>query len=377
MASVPLTVNGVSAVRIRLVIPYRGAWVAECEVVYPDVKLAVTQGPAVVVVGGLALVGTIDPTGSSAFADRVTLRVVGGANGWSKPVAPQHFAGVVISSLVTAATGAQVGERCVDPTPVSYGSNYVRPAGAASGVLEGRQWFVELTTGTTIIAPWPTLPMSPDVQVLDWANTQFRATLSSDDLVLPGTVLVDPRFGAKTYTVRDVEAVYSAEGNTITAWCGDDASRLESTLRGLVEAFAGVAALKFYLYRFVADSLGGLALQGITPGAPDLNPIDQWSGMQGVVAKLAPGVQLVIGFAGGDLSQPFVAAYSILSPPLELDLAGGATPLVPSPWASALVAALVTFATGLNPTSLAGQASALVTALGALPPSATILTKAT
>jgi hypothetical protein len=378
MAAIPQTVNGISATRIRLVIPYRGVWLAECELVYPDAKLAVLTGPAVVVVGGMTLLGTIDPSASSSFLDRVTVRVVGGANGWSKTVSAQHFAGVVLSSLVTLQTGAQVGERCVDPLPIAYGQNYIRMAGAASSVLEGRQWFVELTTGTTIVADWPPRPMSPDVQVLDWDNTQLRANLASDSLVTPGTILLDTRFNGKTYTVRDVEAVFSAEGSTITAWCGsEDKTRLASTLRGMVQAFAQTDALKFYVYRFVADTAGGLALQGITPKAPDLNPIEQWGGMQGVVAKLTPGTQVVIGFAGGDLSQPFIAAYSLLTPPLELDLAGGAAFLVPAPWAAALQVALVAFATGLNITTLSGQAATLVTALGLLPPGSTILTKAT
>jgi hypothetical protein len=362
---------------VKLIIPYRGAWVADVEVIYPDAKLAVLTGPAVLVVGDKTLLGTIDSTRSSSFVDRVSVRVVGGANGWSKTVTAQHFAGFVLSSLVTAATGAEVLERVVDAVPVVYGSNYVRVAGPASSVLEGRQWFVELTTGTTIVADWPPLPMTPDVSVLDWDLTQVRGTLSADLLVTPGTILIDPRFNGKTYTVRDVEAVYSGEGNTITVWCGDDAkTRLASTLRGMVQSFANTNALKFYLYRFVAET-SGLALQGITPGAPDLNPIEQWGGMQGVVATLTPGTQLVIGFIGGDYSQPFVAAYSLLSPPLGLELAGGAFPLVPAPWATALAAALVTFATGLNVTTLSAQAAALVTALGLLPPNATVLTKAT
>lgn len=394
MATVPQTVNGISATKIRLVIPYRGVWLAECELVYPDAKLAVLAGPAVVVVGGMTLLGVIDPAASSSFLDRVTVRVVGGANGWGKTVSAQQFAGVVLSSLVTLQTGAQVGERCVDPTPIAYGSNYLRMAGAASSVLEGRQWFVELTTGTTIVADWPPLPMTPDVQVLDWDNTQLRATIASDNLVTPGTILLDTRFNGKTYTVRDVEAIYSGEGNTVTAWCGsENKTRFASTLRGMVQAFAQTDALKFYVYRFVAPAVGGLALQGITPRAPDLNPIEQWGGMQGVVAKLTPGTQVVIGFAGGDLSQPFIAAYSLLTPPLELDLAGGAFPLIPAPWGVALQAALGTFATGVAaagtpaPTTLpqviaviaalVTSAQALTVSLGALPPGATVLTKAT
>lgn len=375
--SLPQTLNGLSAPKVRLIIPYRGAWVADVEVIYPDAKLALLAGPAVLVVGDKTLLGTIDSTRSSSFVDRVSVRVVGGANGWSKTVTAQHFAGFVLSSLVTLATGAEVGERCVDAIPIAYGSNYVRVAGPASSVLEGRQWFVELTTGTTIVADWPPLPMTPDVALLDWDASQIRATLSADLLVTPGTILLDTRFNGKTYTVRDVEAVYSGEGNTITAWCGDAAqTRFASTLRGMVRQFAQTDALKFYLYRFVAET-SGLALQGITPGAPDLNPIEQWGGMQGVVASLTPGTQLVIGFIGGDYSQPFIAAYSLLSPPLELALAGGAAPLVPAPWAAALALALTTFATGLTPLTVAANGAALLTALGLLPPSATILTKAT
>lgn len=107
--------------------------------------------------------------------------------------------------------------------------------------------------------------------------------------------------------------------------------------------------------------------------------IVMWPGPSGFVAQPAPGTVVRIGFVNGDPSKPFVAGLDPNSQPMlvmgfapiiQLGSAA-AEPLTKAAWAEALATTLTTFATGLNPTTLAAQAAALVTALGLLPPAPT------
>src|SRR5579864_3731902 len=110
--SAPPTLNGFRAISVRLLIPYRGVWIADVELDLDIVATAPTSGPAVLIVGGTTLKGTIDPRGSSTFVGKASARVVGGGNGWETVLPPQHFhipAGVT-STAVYSATAAAVLE---------------------------------------------------------------------------------------------------------------------------------------------------------------------------------------------------------------------------------------------------------------------------
>ncbi len=97
-------------------------------------------------------------------------------------------------------------------------------------------------------------------------------------------------------------------------------------MRSMVQELGGTAYLKTYKYRFVLPIGGKLALQAITKGAPDLNPIDQWTGLSGITASLAgqaalfPSTEIVVGFVGGDPTEPFLVAFAPLNKPLGITL---------------------------------------------------------
>lgn len=385
---IPMVLNGIRAIKVRTIFPWRGVWIADVTLDPDDVALVPKGGvPAVLTIGTKVLTGTIDGDFSGTFSTKAAVRVVGGRNGWTKTVPPQHFYNpgkALLSTVVIAATAAIVGEVAVDPIPVNYGEHYVRSGGPASRVFEDRDWFVEPTTGVATVASWPPLPLLPEAQILDYDITQKRVSISSEELVLPGTLVIDPngRFGASAPIVRDVEQTFDDNGSIAECWCSEQkVSRLAEALANMVREFAGTAHLKTYVYRFIAplDATNSkMALQPITPGAPNLNPLEQWTGVAGIMSKITPGTEIVVGFAGGDPSAPFIASYSQLAVPIEVDIAGGAYPLTPAPWAIALQAALTTFAAALASDPFAAVAAGVLSsALAALPPPATLLTKAT
>lgn len=413
--SVAITCNGLTVISAKFTIPWIGVWSADLELDLPNVALQPT-GPVAIVIGTNApIVGVVDPRGSGTFAGRAHVRVVGGAGGWDKPVSAKHFhlPAALTSTMVYAETAGEVGELPpIDATPVSFRVDFVRSAGAASRVFGDRDWHVDMTTGAAIVSDWLPAVLDTSATIIDFDPITQAATLTADGIVLPGTILADARFGATTYTVRDVEQVYSRNGVSVTAWCSTNpVSRLQDAFTAAVRQFANTEYLRTYAYRYVLGANSAMALQAITPGAPDLNPIAQWSGLAGTVATLAPSTVVVIGFIGADPTQPFIVAVSPGSQsapglPLELDiggittmtnLSGGTFFLVPAPWALALATALGTMAASFftsftaqatastGPlsalqsgfTALATASTALTTALAALPPPATTLTKAT
>lgn len=385
--SATLQLNGLDAISIRFLFSWRGVWIADVEYNSDTIPALPTSGPALLTVGTTIVKGALDPRGTGTFASRCTARVVGGGGGWDKPVAPKHFndpSGALISSLVYSTTGILVGEVVTDPTPKSFGKDFGRSAGAASRVFGDNDWFVDPITGVTFVASWPSLPLDPTATIANYEASEKRVTIHSDSLVLPGTLITDSRFNTLTPLIaRDVEQTFNAEGSTAEVWCAEQpTSRLAEMFTVAVREMAQTAYLESYRYRFVLP-VGSkqLALQSISGKGPDLNPIDQWTGLSGAQAKILPGTEIIVGFAEKDPKQPYLISYSPLNTPTEIDLAGGANALVVAPWADLLAQALGAFATTAATSStdpvLVTAAGNLTTALGLLPHSATLLTKAT
>lgn len=373
---------------LRMLIPWQGVWSADAELDPDDVTTVPTSGAAALsLFGGPPMTCAIDARFGGTWVARAALRLQGGAGGWDNTVAPQHFHsdGSIPSTQVYQQTAALVGETVADPTPVSFGGDFVRSLGPASRVFLDRQWYLDPTTAITTVATWPSATADADLTLIDFDPVQLRATFQGAALLLPGTVLNDSRFNGASYTVRDVEIGVTRNGSHTTAWLSAaPVSRLSSALTQMVRELGRTVFLASYRYRFVlaeAADYSTIALQAITPGAPDLNPVRQWTGLSGLLAKIPPGLEIVVGFTADSPPVPFIISYSNLGTPLEVDIAGGGDFLVKAiPYAGLLtalgaVAAALSTAASFGNVQAAG--SALASALAALPPPSTVLTKAT
>lgn len=373
MPIIPPTLNGLRCISVELTIPWRGAWFAECELDVLSVEavatILATETPVVLIVGGRSLIGTIDVRESGVFGNRATATVVASRGGWENEAPAQHFAGVAISTAVYAATAAIVLEPPpLDPSPISFGTHYTRSKGPASRVFGDRDWFVQLETGIVVVSEWPPLPMNPEWVIADFDAADRRLMINADTVISPGTIFADPRFGTTTYVARDVVQTFDATGSHAEVWCSDrPVSRLQESLAGLVREFAQTHHLKTYKYRYVLGAANQMALQAITPGAPDIMPIEQWSGMSGITAMLAPATEIVVGFSGADPSQPHIVSFSNQGIPISISInaSGGVTIGVPT--------SPVALSTGVQSqiailqTEVAAIAAALV-AVTAIPP---------
>lgn len=310
-----ITLNGLPARAVRLMIPAIGVWLADIEI---DVD-PMPGGRATLVIGTSSLVGTIDSSESGTFNGNTTIKLVGGSGGWSKNVRPLAFhndAGV-LTSAVYSATAAEVGETVTDLSPARLGPDFERHAGPASRVLEGRAWFVDLT-GATVVGPRPPVVLSPLSQVREWFPTERRALIDSDEVILPGTLIADPRFGSAQ--VRDADHIFDANGGRVTAWCSTGAtddvpgSKLARAVQALARAASPLENVRAYRYRVQTqspiDKRCNLQIVAKTTGAPEYIPLAPiWPGQPGAVPTLTPGTEVLVMLRDGNPAFPAIVAF--------------------------------------------------------------------
>ncbi len=360
-----ITLNGVRCLRATPLLRWRGVWTVDVDIDPSSTPVSATDVPVgpvtlTVVTGNgstITMNGTVDPNAAGRWMAGVPVRVVGGGNGWDTLVAAQDFQSPsgVSSLAVEQATAALVGETVNDPQPISLGLHWSRTAGPASRVFTApeRDWYVDLT-GVTQVGTWPSATPDPSVDILDWDPLQQRATLSTDAIVLPGTVLNDPRFDGGI-TVRDVELVFDAAGTRATAWCSSVAiTRLVSALTHMVRELGALSSMKSFQYRIVSQSGASLTLQAVenpdgTPSeAPDSTNVVVWPGMQGLSAVYKSSSFCRVVFLGASYSNPIVVSFDGSTPTTVTIDASGTVDVGPS-------ANAVNLAGGGNPVARVGD----------------------
>jgi len=414
----PLVGLPYQVVKARLLTLSTGAWILDVELSADAIsQQGMPSGKCTCIIGGAPFVGTIDAASSGQFGPTGFVRVVAGGNGWSKsaPAQDWHADNGVLSTIVYEATALAVGETLVDLSPSILGVDVVYNGNdPAVAVFGDAAWFVD-PTGMTFVGPRPPAIADPTLSIRDWDPIRQTVHFSCEAPLFPNTTLIDTRFKAPL-TVWNVEQIFDGDGSHGWAWTGAaDTPFIIEELKAATLQWTRASFLRVYRYRLVVylgTGPGGgpprMALQAVTPssGVPNIVPIAPWSGVAGVVSELAPSQEVLVTFENADPTLPRVVGYSLVSPtglgvglPLttsmdaqtELDVGptcpvvkvGGGTDFVvqETPY-NALLAALTTFAAALasgasspplTPVGTAG--TALQTALGALPPPATVKTK--
>lgn len=391
----PILLNQLQATSATVNMPGTGVWIADVEVDL-DITGVVPVGKCVLLVGTTPMIGTIDPRATGKFGAKAHVQVRGGGGGWDTPVLGLHLHNDVgvLSSQVFSVTAAEVGEVVVDTLPKRLGVDFVRTAGPASRVLAGFDWHVEVT-GVTVTGPRLPIPFNPlNVDILSWDPNTKVAILASDELVIPGTVLVDIRFG--TAVVRDVEQSFTPEGVRVVAWCDvstlpipmpgipkeTPGSRLTRAISSMAREATGVNYLKRWHYRVVLQNPANkrltLQLVDLLEAAPiALAEIDVWPGLAGSSHLFVPGTEVLVAFIQGDPAQPIVVGFAKLAPPpLEtkieaVRIALGSIAIDPVAKAPATQAQIAAITTAI--VAIAAYVAA-VTALAATPPTSTNFT---
>lgn len=148
--------------------------------------------------------------------------------------------------------------------------------------------------------------------------------------------------------------------------------------------FAGV-----YEYALVSGAAGPTLTGRCTDpgvGMPDIQDVTMLPSTCGASATWAiPGTKFYVTFANLDPTRPIVVAGDAAQTPdavaipanVSVAIAGGADALVKATPYADLLLVLTTFLTGLNMSTLSGQATTAAGAMSSLPPAATVKVKAT
>lgn len=318
MSSLSLGAPGAARVQVlsvRLLIPWTGAWVADCEL---DPAATLPTGKQLLTIGSATLVCTVETHATGIFGDTKRVRVVAGAGAWGTILQRTHLhndggAGVT-STIALGVIAPQIGETVIDPTPVVYGPDWEFLTGPAAAAFEGRQWYVD-GNGITQISDWPPLPLDTSATVLMYNPETRRAELAGDEIVWPGTTFTDSRFG--TLIAREIDQRFTVDGSKITLWHNDVAQGRFNPLLDAIARRAGPQWLKVYRYRIgLQGGDGRLQLQAVDPtqGQPDTLPISVWPGMSGLSAKYTLGSLCGVIFLEGNKTLPRVVHFDGSTP---------------------------------------------------------------
>lgn len=315
-----LTVAGRPATSGTISIPYAGAWVADLDL---DTA-AELAGVVEVQLGPMVLTGTVDPTASGAYNASSRVRVVGGANGWGRAVAPKgyHNDAGVRRSLVARDAGRAVGETVDVAASVDgvMGADFQRGAGPASRVLRqalpGVPWWVDFD-GVTHVGPRAETELDVEHTIIDADPRHGTAVLATErpDRVIPGVVLTQGL--AAPLIVRDVAHVVDAKASRVFVWGGAAEAPAENRLVRALSALASEAHPRApyafpYRYRVVEMVVDRVVLQAVrrAAGLPDALAVSVWPGMAGLSAELTPGAVVLVQFIEGDASLPVITHHS-------------------------------------------------------------------
>jgi hypothetical protein len=312
------SVNGQTVTKLRIMVGARGPWFALLDL-DTDVELA---GRVTIEVGGLELVGTVDPVEAGSFGGSRRVRVTAGGGGWGTLVTPKGYhndaqiKALNVAQDAATAAGEKLGGFA--PEKERVGIDYVREAGPAARVLEdvigSASWWVDYA-GLTQVGTRPTsTPSESAYEVIGYDPRSKVVSLRVDDLAAVGVGSVLTKTLDAPQTVRDLEVILDGDQLELRAWCGASAAqdRLAGLIRSLVERFTDGALHGVYRYRVIKMALDRIELQAVRKGAglPDLIPVSAWPGLAGARVQPAPGAEVLVQFVEGDRTMPVVTGFA-------------------------------------------------------------------
>ena len=176
------TIGGQEVISCQLWLRWSGAWSATVQ----SPSDTVLSGKQTLLLGSLALVGTIEPTMSGVYNNVANYRIVAGAGGWGKTVPAKNYhndLGVKLREVL-ADLGNACGETVTTSREDRLSVDYLRredKAGLCLLGLIGKNWYVA-PNGTTVCDARSTSEITAEVQLLKHNPITKRSSLFVDDL---------------------------------------------------------------------------------------------------------------------------------------------------------------------------------------------------
>lgn len=322
MTDIAARLEGYTVNKLHLRIPGCGPWYFDARIDgAPSPQLS---GTVTLTMGGVSFTGTVDPSASGTYLIAGAIRVVAGANGWSKVLKSRsyHNDGGVRGKLVATDAAAECGESLVEYSGRDViGNDFAREGGEASRAIEyaagGVPWWVDLD-GNTHVAPRPSSTVN--APMIDWDVRSRMASFAVFDPaeIAVGGLLKDSRL-TESQTIRELELIIDGGKMQVFGWCGgvsSSPSRLARAFRSAVRRVLPQQLLGAYQYRVVSRRVDGrLDLQKVKGGADlgDLSAVKVCPGVAGVDIDPMPGSKVIVVFLDGVPTEPRVTSFADLS----------------------------------------------------------------
>ena len=313
MADYHIQLNNNDLSRLRLRLPLYGAWVGEC--VHSDPTMVPSVGDtATIVLASQTFVGTVVRVSTLEDMSYDTL-VVGGGGGLSLRLEPLQLVAPLVSSVISSAL-LNTGEGLSSTTSTSLLQTQVaswrRPTRTLGRELDaicealgvGTSWRV-LSDGSVRIGTEPETPTPANVQDYDtmsWDAAQGVVVIASEDpTVLPGENW--PDFGMIGAVIHNI----TPEETRTEIYTADPWDREVGAFDSLLPQ---LDMLAFYQYKVLSqNSDGTLELRTLDQRLPDLSRCPARYGIPGTSGTIPSGCLVVVGFAGGNSQDPYVASW--------------------------------------------------------------------
>lgn len=319
----------------QLTRPLKGSWTADLEV---DADKAPT-GRVTLSGAGLSLVGTV--VQSQSWNDRQRCRVVGGAGGMGRELAPAFYRSASLRTIVTAllsAAGETLSTTSDAATLARSVPVWVRLRGTAAAVLDqvlgvfapSAVWR-HLPDGSVWIGEPAWTAVTTTTVTQDNRGDEEVAELAGEDLSLDAGVTTQ---GRRVGLVRHF--ISPSAFRTEASWVTAQGRGIAAEIARLVERIVGprIDALAGYPARVVTQHADNtLDVKPDSPKLPPMTRVPIRYGVPGVSAKVSAGARVLVEFASGDTSKPVAtvwesAAVTELTITADKIRLGGDRPLV-------------------------------------------------
>lgn len=317
-----ITINGVGVVSGTVSMPLIGVWIADLVIDQSDdSEFSVGTVVSIEFNDGITLKGTVAPSRSGEFVDRVHVRVLGGAGGMGKDATPagytqpSAFFRDVLSDLCKASGETQ--STAIDATMLgsnlSAWSIQKSTVGSALDILlkfnhPAADWRI-LADGTLWIGDetWPTEDHQHVILKHDPADAMYEVGCDSPS-IYPG-ITIDG-----IGKINRVEHTFSS--GEIRSQLFLEIPNQDRGFRASVNAIinqetAGIDYFTFYDATVITQSADMLSVD-VRPGDQRLSGITRVPlrhGLPGVTVQVTPGATIRIGWDRGNPSMPYAALW--------------------------------------------------------------------
>ncbi len=302
MANVLL--NGQPVIQLNLHLVTKGAWSAELQVAS---DAAPTVGDAATLtVLDLTLAGRVSRTGT--FADRVSLRLTGGAVEWTGAVTAKHYKDVTVDLLLKD-LGLTLDQS--NQTKIEFWTRQVGTVGQAVEEIAQRlgfNWRIN-PDGTLLMraeSPTPVDGASAVQQDRDTARGIVTLALNEEAPFLPGTKLGDDVLGDVLYEVDSsapLRCRYYTEARGVLR------GAMERLVRWVMRDSIYLGQYTAKVERQASDGSLDLTPDDVRLRATGLQSVPIRHGLPGCEVDVPVGELVLLAFDAGDPRKPYAALW--------------------------------------------------------------------